>query len=86
LLDAARRLWRFRRFPQRERLAGGGECERECGQRRPGEQCAADRGDAAAEEQALALMEERHKGYEKIGGAMRTVSKQLKGEEPIWPR
>jgi cytochrome c556 len=33
-------------------------------------------------EQALALMEERHKGYEKIGGAMRTVSKQLKGEQP----
>jgi cytochrome c556 len=33
-------------------------------------------------EQALALMEERHKGYEKIGGAMRSISKQLKGGEP----
>ncbi|HYW16927.1 MAG TPA: cytochrome c [Allosphingosinicella sp.] len=33
-------------------------------------------------EQALALMKERHEGYEKIGDAMKAVSRELKGESP----
>ncbi len=33
-------------------------------------------------EQALKLMEQRHKDYEKIGGAMRSISKQLKADSP----
>jgi cytochrome c556 len=33
-------------------------------------------------EQALALMKERHENYEKIGDAMKQVSRQLKGDSP----
>ena len=33
-------------------------------------------------EQALALMEERHEGYEKIGDAMKVASRELKGDSP----
>jgi cytochrome c556 len=33
-------------------------------------------------EQALALMKERHENYEKIGDAMKSISRELKGEKP----
>jgi cytochrome c556 len=33
-------------------------------------------------EQALALMKERHENYEKIGDAMKVVSRELKGDNP----
>ena len=33
-------------------------------------------------EQALALMKERHEGYERIGDAMKVISRELKGETP----
>jgi cytochrome c556 len=33
-------------------------------------------------EQALALMEQRHENYEKIGDAMKGISRELKGENP----
>ena len=33
-------------------------------------------------EQALALMKQRHEDYEKIGDAMKAVSRELKGENP----
>ena len=33
-------------------------------------------------EQALALMKERHENYEKIGDAMKVVSRELKGDSP----
>ncbi len=33
-------------------------------------------------EQALALMKERHENYEKIGDAMKAISRQLKAESP----
>ena len=33
-------------------------------------------------QQALALMKERHEGYEKIGDAMKLVSRELKAESP----
>jgi cytochrome c556 len=33
-------------------------------------------------QQALALMEERHEGYEKIGDAMKLISRELKAESP----
>jgi cytochrome c556 len=33
-------------------------------------------------EQALALMKQRHKDYERIGGAMKAISRELKGESP----
>lgn len=33
-------------------------------------------------EQALALMEQRHENYEKIGDAMKEISRQLKAENP----
>jgi cytochrome c556 len=33
-------------------------------------------------EQALALMKERHENYEKIGDAMKAISRELKGESP----
>jgi cytochrome c556 len=33
-------------------------------------------------EQALALMEERHENYEKIGDAMKGISRELKGDSP----
>ncbi|HEX8256657.1 MAG TPA: cytochrome c [Allosphingosinicella sp.] len=33
-------------------------------------------------EQALALMEERHENYEKIGDAMKGISRELKGDKP----
>nr|WP_295375329.1 cytochrome c [uncultured Sphingosinicella sp.] len=33
-------------------------------------------------QQALALMEERHEGYEKIGDAMKAISRELKAESP----
>ena len=33
-------------------------------------------------EQALALMEERHENYEKIGDAMKSISRELKGDNP----
>ena len=33
-------------------------------------------------EQALALMKQRHEDYEKIGGAMKAVSRELKGDNP----
>jgi cytochrome c556 len=33
-------------------------------------------------EQALALMKERHDNYEKIGGAMKSISRELKAEAP----
>ncbi len=32
--------------------------------------------------QALALMEERHEGYERIGKAMKVISRELKAESP----
>jgi len=32
--------------------------------------------------QALALMEERHENYEKIGDAMKVISRELKGDNP----
>src|SRR5687768_2127409 len=34
-------------------------------------------------EQALALMKERHENYEKIGDAMKSISRELKGDSPI---
>lgn len=33
-------------------------------------------------EQALALMKERHENYEKIGDAMKVISRELKGDSP----
>lgn len=33
-------------------------------------------------EQALALMKERHENYEKIGDAMKAISRELKGDSP----
>ncbi|HEX9948303.1 MAG TPA: cytochrome c [Allosphingosinicella sp.] len=33
-------------------------------------------------EQALALMKQRHENYEKIGDAMKAISRELKGENP----
>ena len=33
-------------------------------------------------EQALALMKQRHEDYEKIGDAMKAISRELKGESP----
>jgi cytochrome c556 len=33
-------------------------------------------------EQALALMEQRHENYEKIGDAMKGITRELKGENP----
>ncbi len=33
-------------------------------------------------EQALALMKERHEGYERIGDAMKVISRELKAESP----
>ena len=36
-------------------------------------------------EQALALMEERHENYEKIGDAMKVISRELKGDSPDLP-
>src|SRR3712207_7532723 len=33
-------------------------------------------------EQALALMKQRHEDYEKIGDAMKVISRQLKAESP----
>ncbi len=33
-------------------------------------------------EQALALLEQRQKNFEKIGGAMNVISRELKGESP----
>ena len=33
-------------------------------------------------EQALALMKERHENYEKIGDAMKAISRELKGQSP----
>lgn len=33
-------------------------------------------------EQALALMKERHENYEKIGDAMKVISRELKGDNP----
>jgi cytochrome c556 len=33
-------------------------------------------------EQALALMKQRHENYEKIGDAMKAISRELKGESP----
>ena len=33
-------------------------------------------------EQAAALMEERHENYEKIGDAMKVISRELKGDSP----
>ena len=33
-------------------------------------------------EQALALMKERHENYEKIGDAMKSIGRELKGEAP----
>lgn len=33
-------------------------------------------------EQALALMEERHENYEKIGDAMKVIGRELKGDSP----
>jgi cytochrome c556 len=33
-------------------------------------------------EQALALMKERHQNYEKIGDAMKVISRELKGDSP----
>jgi len=33
-------------------------------------------------EQALALMKERHENYEKIGDAMKGISRELKGDNP----
>ena len=33
-------------------------------------------------EQALALMKERHKNYERIGDAMKAISRELKGQSP----
>ena len=37
---------------------------------------------AVPREQAAALMEERHENYEKIGDAMKVISRELKGDSP----
>ena len=37
-------------------------------------------------EQALALMEERHENYERIGDAMKVISRELKSQNPDLPQ
>ena len=39
-------------------------------------------GEPIAREQALVLMKERHENYEKIGDAMKVISRELKGDSP----
>jgi len=43
-------------------------------------------GEPIAREQALALMKQRHGNYEKIGDAMKVVSRELKGDNPDLPQ